>query len=95
MFDGMNPLLAGGLAPLLADLGEPEERLDYRHGTLPVKAGEWIFSSRGATLFADATAEVALHVALYPPMTCEEYVRLLRPHLGKTLRPDPLTGGTT
>ena len=92
MFDGMNPRLAGGLEPLVSDLGDPEARLDYRHGTLSVERGEWVYPSRGATLFVNTTADAALHVALFRPMTCEQYLRLLRPHLGKTLRPRPLAG---
>jgi hypothetical protein len=92
MFDGMNPRLAGGLEALVADLGEPEARLDYHHGTLPVEQGEWVFPSRGAALFVDTAADTALHVALYAPVTLEQYLRLLRPHLGKTLRPRPFAG---
>jgi len=92
MFDGMNPRLAGGLEPLVSDLGDPEARLDYRHGTLPVERGEWVYPSRGATLFVNTTADTALHVALYGPVTFRQYLRLLRPHLGKTLRPHPIAG---
>jgi hypothetical protein len=70
-------------------LGEPEERLDYAHGTLPVDAGEWVFAARGITLFVNTTAETLLHVALYAPTTAAGYRAALRPHLGKTLRPRP------
>lgn len=87
LFDGMNPELAGGLCPLLEDLGLPETELDYSHGTLPVPRGEWVFPRRGVTLFLNATGESALHVALYQATSVEAYRRRLRPHLGKTLRP--------
>jgi hypothetical protein len=87
LFDGMNPELRDGFEALAADLGAPAARLDYRHGTLPVPDGEWIYGSRGLTLFVNTTADTALHVALYPTTTTEEYLEALRPHLGKTLRP--------
>jgi hypothetical protein len=51
-----------------------------------------VYPSRGATLFLNTTADTALHVALFRPMTCEQYRRMLRPHLGKTLRPRLLAG---
>jgi hypothetical protein len=89
LFDGMNPRLTGGLDPLLSDLGDPQARLDYCHGTLPVDRGEWVFPSRGVTLFVNTTGDAALHVALFRPVALQEYLRQLRPHLGKTLRPLP------
>jgi hypothetical protein len=87
LFDGMNPEPAGGLEPLVADLGSPAAKLDSRHGTLSVPEGEWAYPLRGLTLFVNTTGETALHVALYSATTLQEYLRLLRPHLGKTLRP--------
>jgi hypothetical protein len=83
LFDGMNPQADLGAL----ELGEPEERLDYAHGTLPVDAGEWVFAARGITLFVNTTADTLLHVALYAPTTAAGYRADLRPHLGKTLRP--------
>jgi hypothetical protein len=90
LFDGMNPELREGLEALTADLGAPDARLDYRHGTLPVPGGEWVHAARGLTLFVNTTADTALHVALYAPTTTEAYRAALRPHLGKTLRPKAL-----
>ena len=87
LFDGMNPKLRGGFARLASDLGAPPVRRGYSHGTLAIADGEWIYATRGLTLFVNTTAETALHVALYAPTTTEAYVSDLRPHLGKTLRP--------
>jgi hypothetical protein len=87
LFDGMNPELEDGLGPLSAELGEPAALLDYGHGTLPVKAGEWPYPERGITLFVNTTADRVLHIALYAPTTLDVYLRRLRPHLSKKRRP--------
>lgn len=84
LVDGMNPELAGGLAPLLADLGDPAERLDWFYGTLAIPRGEWVFPERGITLFLNTDADDALHIALYRPASAAEYLRVLRPNLRKT-----------
>jgi hypothetical protein len=91
LFDGMNPELTGDYTELIEDLGDPDERLDYSHGTLPVSGGEWIFAARGMTLFVNTTADTLLHVALYTPTTASDYRARLRPHFGKTLWPRPLS----
>lgn len=90
LFDGTNPQIVGGLASIVSSAGRPAASLDYRHGTLPVSGGEWVYASRGLTVFVNTTADTALHVALYAPTSPDEYVRHLRPHLGKTLRPRPI-----
>jgi hypothetical protein len=77
------------LSPLVDELGDAPERLDYAHGTLPVDGGEWVYADRGITLFVNTTAEELLHVALYAPTGVADYRARLRPHLGKTLRPLP------
>lgn len=87
LFDGMNPDLAGGFAPLHKDLGEPAARLDWYYGTLEIRAGEWVYPERGITVFLNTTADKALHIALYHSTTLAEYNRILRPHLKKKLRP--------
>jgi hypothetical protein len=75
LFDGANPQLSGDLAALVETLGDPEARLDYTHGTLPVTGGEWIFAARGITLFV-SERQAALHVALYPATTAAGRARL-------------------
>jgi hypothetical protein len=87
LFDGMNPELAGGFAPLHQDLGEPADRLDWYYGTLPISGGEWVYPSRGITVFLNTTADKALHIALYRSTTLSEYQSKLRPHLQKKQRP--------
>lgn len=85
LFDGMNPDLDGGWAPLAADLGEPEAKLDWYRDTLLMTGGEWVYPARGITIFGRAAGNAALHVAVYTPTTLAEYEASLRPDLGTTL----------
>jgi hypothetical protein len=85
MFDGMNPELDGGWAPLKADLGEPEAKLDWYRDTLLMKEGEWVYPARGITIFGRAAGDDALHIAVYAPTTLAEYKASLRPELGTKL----------
>lgn len=89
MFDGMNPELAGGWAPLAADLGEPEAKLDWHRDTLLMKGGEWVYPARGITIFGRAAGNDALHIAVYSPTTLADYKASLRPDLGTKLQPRP------
>lgn len=87
LFDGMNPELKDGFAPLYNDFGEPAARLDWHYGTLAIPNGEWIYPERGITVFLNTTADKVLHIALYQATNLREYQRALRPMLKKTLRP--------
>jgi len=86
LFDGMNPELDGGWAPLAADLGQPEAKLDWYRDTLLMKGGEWVYPARGITIFGRAAGDAALHVAVYAPTTLAEYEKSLRPELGGPLQ---------
>lgn len=87
LFDGMNPELDGGWAPLAADLGEPEAKLDWHRDTILMKGGEWVYPARGITIFGRAAGDDALHIAVYAPTTLAEYEASLRPNLETKLRP--------
>jgi hypothetical protein len=87
LFDGTNPELEGGWAALSADLGEPEAKEDFTHGTIERPGGEWIYAARGITVFVRSDTTVAVHVAVYAPTTVSDYLARLRPHLGKTPLP--------
>src|SRR5688572_6996381 len=89
LFDGTNPELDGGWAPLAADLGQPEAKLDWYNDVLLMKGGEWVYPARGITIFGRAAGNAALHIAVYPPTTLAEYQASLRLDLETTLRPRP------
>ncbi|HEY5921607.1 MAG TPA: hypothetical protein VIV11_08045, partial [Kofleriaceae bacterium] len=69
-------------APLAADLGEPEAKLDWNHDMLQMKGGEWVYSQRGITIFGRASGNAAIRIAVYQPTTLAEYKASLRPDYG-------------
>jgi hypothetical protein len=87
LFDGMNPELDGGWAPLAADLGEPDAKLDWHRDDVLMKGGEWVYPARGITIFGRAAGDDALHIAVYTPTTLATYKAELRPELGGTKLP--------
>jgi hypothetical protein len=88
LFEAMAPEFPeGGDAALIAEMGSPAARLDWDFGTLPCPASEFVYPKRGITLFLGDDLKKVLHVALYAATSLEEYNRVLRPRLGKTLRP--------
>ena len=82
LFDGMNPQLDGGWPSLARDLGEPEAKLEWIDGSVPTPDGELVYAARGITVFLD-TDMTARHIAVYQPASIDEYVKTLRPRLGK------------
>jgi hypothetical protein len=82
LFDGMSPELDGDWAPLAADLGEPEAKLDWTHDMLQMKGGEWIYPQRGITIFGRASGNAAIRIAVYHPTTLADYKASLRPDYG-------------
>lgn len=78
MFDGMNPALANSWDKLSEDLGTPEAKLDWVHGTVPMPHGERVYASRGITIFLNPENNFVIYVAVYVPTTVEGYVERLR-----------------
>jgi len=78
LFDGMNPALSVSWRTLADDLGEPETRLDWVHGTVPMPAGEMVYARRGITVSLNPSNEFVAYLTLYPPTDVDHYVRLLR-----------------
>ena len=83
LFDGMNPELDSGWAPLAQDLGEPETKLEWLDSGVATPGGEWVYPARGITVFLDTETNTPRHLAVYPPTTLTEYRDTLRPRFGK------------
>ena len=83
MLDVQTPKFTSDVAVVLNELGEPEAKLDYVWGTLPVAAGELVYPKRGLSLFAAPTGLAIFHLAAFSPTTVDEYVENYRLHLGK------------
>ena len=67
----------------IKELGEPEAKLDYDWGTLPIERGEWVYASRGLTLFNASNNLSVLHLAVYRRTPLQAYEDNFRLHLGK------------
>jgi hypothetical protein len=68
-------------AALLADLGEPEAKLDAYFGTLKRPEGEWVWASRGIAIWK--SGDSVFHLALFTPTSVENYKATLSPDLRK------------
>jgi len=76
--DVATPELVDLLPGLRAGLGAAEVALAYRWGTVPVESGEWVYTSRGLTLFVNTDATRLVHVAVYSPAAETDYEQRLR-----------------
>ncbi len=73
------PSLAHPVADLLADLGDPEARLDDRWGVMTVAGGTRVYPGRGIAVFVGPEGQ-ALRVSLFAPVTLDAYIDRLRRH---------------
>jgi hypothetical protein len=79
MFDGHLPDVDGGWPALQQDLGAPDAKLDYVNGLLgATPQGEWVYASRGITVFVNSDTTRLMHVAVYPVTTVERWEDELR-----------------
>lgn len=83
MLDVQTPKFPSDLAVVLNELGEPEAKLDYVWGTLPVASGEWVYPKRGLSLFLAASGQAVFHLAAFSRTTLDDYADNYRLHLGK------------
>ena len=90
MLDVQTPKTSSDVAVVLNELGEPEAKLDYVWGTLPIAEGEWVYPKRGLSLFLAPTRLAIFHLAAFSTATLDEYVENYRLHLGK--KPFPRAG---
>ena len=91
MLDVQTPKISSDVAVVLNELGEPEAKLDYVWGTLPIAEGEWVYPKRGLSLFLAPTRLAIFHLAVFSLSTLEVYVENYRLHLGKKPFPGPAT----
>lgn len=89
MLDVQTPKFSSDVAVVLNELGEPEAKLDYMWGTLPIAEGEWVYSQRGLSLFVAPAGVAIFHLAAFSPATLDGYVENYRLHLGKKPFPRP------
>ena len=69
----------GGWTALRAALGSPEAKLDYRWGVVTVAGGEWVYPSRGLSVFLTPALDRVVQIADFAPTSLTAYRRSLRP----------------
>ncbi len=87
LLDVEYPSLDPDLPSLLQVLGEPASKLDSYLGTYRLTESEWVFPSRGLTLYLNPETEMLLRLAVYPITDLENYRRNIRLDLKSTRLP--------
>lgn len=80
------PRLVHSVPDLMADLGDPADRLDDVWGVLTVPGGTRVYPGRGIAVFVGPEGQL-LRVSLFAPVTLDEYLDRLRPTSELTERP--------
>jgi hypothetical protein len=87
LFEAMGPKLKVSVSDLIKSLGLPEATLDWAFGTLPCPESEYVYPTKGITLFLSTDQTRVFHIAVYAATTLENYLKNLRPRLGKNRLP--------
>jgi hypothetical protein len=78
LMDTESPSLKTDVLSLLRILGAPASKLDSYLGTFRLVESEWVFPSRGLTLYLNPETETLLRLAVYATTDLENYCRNLR-----------------
>lgn len=78
LMDTESPVLRTELPVLLQTLGTPAAKLESYLGTFCLEESEWVFASRGLTLYVNPETLQLLRLAVYPATSLEDYRRNLR-----------------
>jgi hypothetical protein len=87
LMDVERPAAAGGLDVILRHIGAPDAAEDSYLGTLLLEKSEWIYASRGLTLFVNPENQTLLRLAIFCPSTLDHYLKHLRLNLEMSRKP--------
>lgn len=87
LFEAMGPALKASTPDLIERFGLPAAKLDWDFGTLPCPKSEYVYPTKGITLFLSTDKTRVFHIALYAATTLDNYLENIRPKLGKTRLP--------
>jgi hypothetical protein len=87
LLDVERPSLKTELDVLIDAIGAPVAKLDSYLGTFRLQDSEWIFASRGLTLYVNPETGALLRLAVYPATDLEKYRHNLRLDLQMTRLP--------
>jgi len=87
LFEAKGPELQTPLSDLIENFGVPKAQLDWNFGTLPCSKSEYVYPTKGITLFLSTDKTRIFHIALYTSTTLNDYLENIRPQLGKSRLP--------
>ncbi|MBE9183028.1 hypothetical protein IQ268_31325 [Oculatella sp. LEGE 06141] len=87
LLDVAHPSPSASLETLLAQLGEPDAKLDTHWNVLSLPQSEWLYAQRGLALWINPENQVILHLAVFAPTTLEQYSHTLRLDLAQRRLP--------
>ena len=65
----------------LANLNEPDAKLDYEFGGMIISKGEWVFSELGITAYLNADHNRVIRICVFLPTTLQRYKDEIRSNL--------------
>lgn len=87
LFEAMGPKLQTPVSELIESFGIPKAKLDWNFGTLPCSESEYVYPTKGITLFLSTDKTRVFHIGLYASTTLDNYLENIRPQLGKKRLP--------
>jgi Tfp pilus assembly major pilin PilA len=87
LFEAKGPELQTPVLDLIEEFGLPKAKLDWSFGTLPCPESEYVYPTKGITLFLSTDKTRIFHIALYSATSLDNYLENIRPQLGKNRLP--------
>ena len=87
LMDVRYPVISPDLKELLESLGKPEALLDSHFSSIVMEKSEWVYATKGLSLFINPDNFLLLRLAVYHPTTVDGYHHKLRLHLEIQRRP--------
>ena len=78
LMDVRYPVISPDLRDLLETFGKPEAMLDSHFSSIVIEKSEWVYASKGLSLFINPDNFILLRLAAYPPASLEHYHQELR-----------------
>jgi hypothetical protein len=78
LMDVRYPVISPDLKDLLAALGKPETLLDSHFSNIVLEKSEWVYASKGLSLFINPDNFLLLRLAVYHPTSVDDYHQKFR-----------------
>jgi hypothetical protein len=87
LMDVRFPVISPDLRDLLESLGKPEALLDSHFSSIVIENSEWVYASKGLSLYINPDNFLLLRLAVYHRSSVEDYHQKLRLQLEIRRRP--------